>query len=227
MTDFISKLLIMKQIVRPIAWIIIALPIFSASCISNKTVLNKYYLIEWQAVSDDPEKGKGEEPVIDMNCEIQKIEVNSLIDRSQIINRSRSNEITYYQNHLWATRPSVAFTEAILHQLGASSLFRGVSARYSRDVPEFRFGTTIRQLEVIEKNHNFLAHLQMKFELIRNTDNTVLATHSFDRAETLSKRDLNLFAQTISQILHEELHIFISMLKQQGPEIQNRADGRD
>jgi ABC-type uncharacterized transport system auxiliary subunit len=206
---------------------IIALPIFWGSCISNKTVLNKYYLIDFQGVSAGQEDGNGEQPVIDMTCEIEKIEVNLLIDRSQIINRSRSNEITYYQNHLWATRPSVAFAEAILHQLEASSLFRGVSTRYSRDVPDFRFGTTIRQLEVIEEDHDFLAHLQMKFQLIRNADDMVLATHSFDRIEPLPKRDLNIFAQTISQILHEELHIFISQLRQQGPEIQNRADGRN
>lgn len=224
----------MRSILRPINFrssalsISLVLPLLAGGCISSKTVLNKYYIIELE--QPGPSVAENEEnraPVIDMNCEITEIEVSSLIDRSQIINRSRSHEITYYQSHLWATRPSVAFADVLLRKIEGSGLFRGVSDRYSRTLPDLRLGSAIRHLEVVEEDGDLMARLSMEFSLVRSRDNQVMVTHRFDRTEPLEKRDLNLFAQKISQILSEELNLLIAILKEEAPDIQETPEGSD
>lgn len=224
----------MRSILRPIKcrssllFISLILPLLAGGCISSKSVLNRYYLIELEEPGPSAaENDENRAPLIDMTCEIAEIEVGSLIDRSQIINRSRSHEITYYQSHLWATRPSVAFADVMLRQIEGSGLFRGVSDRYSRSLPDLRLWSAIRHLEVVEDNGEFMAHLSMEFTLVRIRDNQVMVKHSFDRTEPLEKRDLNLFAQKISQILSDELNLLIAILKEEAPDIQETSDDSD
>ncbi len=224
----------MRSNVRPIKWrssalfISLIFPLLAGGCISSKTVLNRYYLIELEEPGPFVEENEeNRTPLIDMTCEIAEIEVSSLIDRSQIINRSRSHEITYYQSHLWATRPSVAFADIILRQIDASGLFREVSDRYSRTLPDLRLSSAIRQLEVVEDDGEFMAHLSMEFSLVRTRDHQVMVKQGFDRTEPLEKRDLNLFAQKISQILSDELNLLIAILKEEAPDIQETSDDSD
>ena len=185
---------------------ILGLMILLTGCLSEKTVITKHYTIEW---SDDREGSEGEKPgVIPGRCDIDQIEISPLYEKTQIVNRSDTHEITYYKYHQWALRPSVAVMEVIRTYLEGAHLFESVSTRYSRAIPDYRFSTTIRQLEVIEQKNKFLAHLHIEFRIIDNSDGKILIEHSADRTEPLAEKDMNLFATAISDILVSELRAF-------------------
>jgi ABC-type uncharacterized transport system auxiliary subunit len=185
---------------------ILGLMILISGCLSEKAVITRHYTIEW---SDDREEPEGEEPgEIPGRCEIDQIEISPLYEKTQIVNRSDSHEITYYKYHQWALRPSVAVMEVIRTYLEGAHLFESVSTRYSRAIPDYRFSTTIRQLEVIEYKNQFLAHLHLEFRIVDNSDGSILIEHSADRTEPLAEKDMNLFATTISDILVSELRAF-------------------
>jgi len=148
-------------------------------------------------------------------CEIDQVEISPLYEKTQIVNRSDSHEVTYYKYHQWAIRPSVAVMEVIRTYLEGAGLFEDVSARYSRDIPDYRFSTTIRQLEVLESKNQFQAHLHLVFRIISNADGSILAEHRADRTESLAKKELNLFASAISEMLVSELRAFEVLIRNQ------------
>jgi hypothetical protein len=105
--------------------------------------------------------------------------------------------------------------EVIRKYLEGAGLFENVSARFSRAIPDYRFSTTIRQLEVIENKKQFLAHLHLEFRIINNADGNILLEHRADRTESLAKKELNLFASAVSHILVSELRTFEYMVREQ------------
>ena len=49
--------------------------------------------------------------------------------------------------------------------------------------------------------------------LILNTSDSILIRHQADRTEPLKKKDMNLFAREVSNILFEELEVFTELIR--------------
>jgi ABC-type uncharacterized transport system auxiliary subunit len=193
--------------------ITVGLLLLFTSCISEQTVTKKYYVISVQNDQADLDTIGFE--TIQGSCEIEQVEINPVYESNQIVNRSDSHEISYYKYHQWAVRPAVTIVELIKNYLDNNDIFQSVSSRYSRAIPNYRFGTYIHHIEVIESNDAFLAHINIEFKIIENSTNKVLLKHEADRTETLSIKDLNLFARALSNILLSELKAFTIMIKEQ------------
>ncbi|MEA3478622.1 MAG: ABC-type transport auxiliary lipoprotein family protein [Bacteroidota bacterium] len=193
--------------------ITVGLLLLFTSCISEQSVTKKYYVISVQNDQADLDT-IGFETILG-SCEIEQVEINPVYESNQIVNRSDSHEISYYKYHQWAVRPAVTIVELIKNYLDSNDIFQSVSTRYSRAIPDYRFGTYIHYIEVIESNDAFSAHIKIEFKIIENSTNQVLLKHEADRTETLSTKDLNLFARTLSNILLSELKAFTIMIKEQ------------
>lgn len=191
----------------------LGLMILISGCLSEKAAITRHYTIEWSGNLKEAEVSNTS--LIGGLCEIDQVEIGPLYEKTQIVNRSDSHEVTYYRYHQWAIRPSVAVMEVIRTYLEGAGLFEDVSARYSRDIPDYRFSTTIRQLEVLESKNEFQAHLHLEFRIINNADGITLLEHRADRTESLEKKELNLFASAISGILVSELRAFEYMAREQ------------
>lgn len=181
------------------------------SCMSEKTIALKYYVMEMPAdqLSNNPDPATG----INGVCEVDPTEINPILETNQIINRSNSHEITYYKYHHWAIRPSIAVNEMVQNRLKSSGLFKNVYTRRSRSIPDYRFLTSLNQLEVIENSDSFSAHVNLEFIIINNTDDQVILSHQTDRTKALEAKDLNLFVREVSQIIYDELNVFITMIE--------------
>ena len=192
---------------------VLGLMILLSGCLSEKAAVTRLYTIEWSGEQDEA-KLSDKSPIGGL-CEIEQVEVSPLYEKTQIVNRSDSHEVSYYKYHQWAVRPSVAVMEVIRNYLEGAGLFENVSERFSRDIPDYRFSTTIHQLEVIESKNQFQAHLHVEFRIINNADGSILVEHSADRTESLAKKELNLFAGTISDLLVSELETFEGLIRSQ------------
>ncbi len=177
---------------------------------SEKKIVRKYYTIEIPA--DQIPVPVDSISVINGNCEIDDVEVNLVYQRNQIVNRTSSHEVSYYIYHQWAIRPSDAIKEMIQEYLGSSGIFQSISTRYSRSIPDYRYWTSINNLELIEMNKSSLAHLNLEFRLIDNSNDQVILSHKADRVNPLKQKDINIFAIEVSNIICEELSIFSTMI---------------
>jgi ABC-type uncharacterized transport system auxiliary subunit len=179
---------------------------------SEKKIVMKYYTIEIPSgmvpVSFDSV------PVIKGSCQIDQVQVNQLYDKNQIVNRSGSNEVSFYKYHQWALRPSEAVKELVLEYVGSSGLFQSLTSGYSRSVPWYRFSTTLTRLELIEDNRSFSVSLDIEFRLIDNSDESVILRHEADRTKALKGKNLNLFAIEVSNIICGELSVFVKSIEE-------------
>ncbi|MDT8401762.1 MAG: ABC-type transport auxiliary lipoprotein family protein [Bacteroidales bacterium] len=181
------------------------------SCISERNVSRKYYTLEIpeekfivEADTIPPVPGK---------CEIGQVNINPVYDKSQIVNRNDSHEITYYMYHQWAVRPDEAIRELLRSYLKNKKLFEDISPRYSRSIPDYRMETLVDKLEIIENNKSFSAHVRIEFMLLLSKNDSILLTHQADVIEKLDTKDLNLFAGEVSNIIYRELEAFAGLIR--------------
>lgn len=186
---------------------------FLSACMSQKQPTSKYYVIE------KPDSLQvsifQQHSSIGGYCEILPVDVYPAYASQSIAKRRASNEIIYYSYNRWAVRPGESMTLLLEDYLDQASVFEGVSTRYWKIAPAFKLETTVFHLETLEENDEMLAHLSVRFKLLSNSDNEVLITHHADRKEELQQKDLNLYAKTVGELFHEELHQFSQKIMKQ------------
>lgn len=195
---------------KPILSFFIIVIFVLTGCFSEKKVERRYYTIEIPkdlipAKTDSISEVKG-------SCEIERVVVNDIYAKNQIVNKVRSNEISYFVYNQWAVNPSDAVTQLIGDYFEVAGIFQNISDRNRRSIPDFRFRTYIDNLELIETGKSFSAHLTLEFKLIGNSDNRTLVSYKADRVNPLEQKDLNLFAHEISSIIIQELNKFTGMI---------------
>ncbi len=110
----------------------------------------------------------------------------------------------------------LSFITAVINDnLSARNLFRQVGRRFWDGRPEYSLYTNVHQLEVIIKDKDFFAHLNIEFMLFDNKGDSVAVAHKANRELRLPEKSLNLMAKSISEILAEELNILSSKIEQQ------------
>jgi len=199
-----------KYIMKPYSIISVSFIILLISCMSEKTIIRKYYTLE--IPGDKYISVPDTSPVIPGKCEIGRVDINPVYGRNQIVNRNNSNEITYYMYHQWAVRPDEAIREVLHEYLQKRKLFETVSTRFNRSIPDYILETSVNDLEIIEIDKSFSAHVNVEFLLVLNSTDSILVQHKADRAEPLKQKNINLFASEVSNILFEELEVFANLI---------------
>ncbi|MBZ4676756.1 MAG: hypothetical protein JG782_1376 [Anaerophaga sp.] len=200
----------MKQKILPI----LIMTIILTGCGSQKTVVKKYYTLE------QPEKVSKpfvEDSVLfNARCEVGDVNVYPAYSSRRIVCRDDSHQIRYFGEHEWAVPPSTVLTPMIIDFLSAKNLFLRVSDRFWEHTPEYRLNTTVFEIEVgtAEGKKDFTTHLTLKFELIDTRSGTSILTHISNRKSTLEKRNLNLMAESISDLFYEELENFAQQIRE-------------
>lgn len=190
----------------------ISIILLLTSCMSEKTVVRKYYTLE---LPDDKNITASDTlSLIPGKCEIGRVNINPVYEKNQIVNRNKSNEITYYMYHQWAVRPDEAIMELLYKYMQGKRFFENLSTRYSRSIPDYRLETSINDLEIVEIDKSFSAHVNLDFSLILYSNDSILVRHQVDRSEPLQRKDMNLFAREVSNILYEELEVFTDLIKE-------------
>ena len=188
-----------------------------AACSSTKENISRYYVIE---IPDDSEiSDHSENPIWEGSCEIAPVEIYPAFATREIANRSGSHEIIYYRFHHWAVAPGETLTLLLENYLNRAYVFNRASTRFWKTQPGFKLETTVYQLEVVQQKEGLYAHLALEFKLFRNADNILLIRHEADLKQKLQEQDLNLFAETVGELFHEELKKFSRMISEKTADI--------
>jgi len=192
-----------------------------AACGATKENISRYYVIE---IPDDFQiPGNAENPMLEGSCEIAPVEIYPAFASREIANRSGSHEIIYYQFHHWAVAPGETLTLLLENYMNRASVFNRASTRFWKTKPGFKLETTIYQLEVINEKDGLSAHLALEFKLFRNPEEILLIRHEADRMQKLQEQDLNLFAETVGKLFHEELNKLSRAISERLPDLKKTA----
>lgn len=183
--------------------------IFFSAC-GKKSILRKYYILDFPV---EPDTVYAKTSLTDYVCEISTVKMPPAYGQHRIAVRQRSHEISYYHYHQWAMAPGEILTNLIEKKLQSSHIFISASRYMWRVIPNYQISTSVYQIEVMEIDDEYFAHLNMRLNLNDQADNIIAVTHQFDRIEPLEEADLNLFATLLSTILQEELTAFTGKIK--------------
>ena len=183
--------------------------IFLGAC-GKKSVLRKYYILDFPV---QPDTVYEKTSLTNYVCEISTAKMPPAYGQHRIAIRQRSHEISYFQYHQWAMAPSEILTNLIERKIQNSHVFSSASRYIWEVIPNYQISSSVYQIEVVENDDEYYAHLSMRLNLNDPAEKTIPVTYSFDRMEPLEERDLNLFATKLSSILQEELNTFVDKLK--------------
>jgi ABC-type uncharacterized transport system auxiliary subunit len=179
---------------------------------TRKTVERKYYLIEPPEIlpSDTtaiPPKFR------EKFCVILPARISPQYNKHRIAVRTGEKELSYYVYHQWAVAPREAFTRFVELEVQNAHLFQRAGTEVWKYNPEFQISLDVSYLEVQMDGEKAIAHLAARLDLIRQFDQQPVVSHHFDRFQPLPRRNLNLFAVTVSRMFHEELNLFIQKMR--------------
>lgn len=175
---------------------------FLWGCSNQKKVVNKYYVIELQKEEDSTVV---EHPLIDKYLEVPPVAVSAPYATNQIVNRSQSNEITYYVYHAWAVRPEDSFQKMMIRHFSQRSVFKDTNERFWKVTADYKLETNVYHIELISEKEDLIAHINLEFNVINNKSLETIITHKADIKKPLPQKDMNLFAASVSDIFHQEL----------------------
>ena len=190
--------------------VILLLSIVLIQSCSKKVVTRNYYVLEFPTQNKEIQKSK---PLVNESCEIFGVNIPPAFSQSRIAVRTRSHEISYYQNHLWAVAPGDLIVQLIEAYIQKENIFTKASQSIWKEVPIYRIYTYVQQIEAQDIDDELFAHLKMKIDLFNSADNSIVVSHQFERKELLEERDINLLAESLSKILQEELQQFTIKIK--------------
>ncbi len=178
---------------------------------STTTVVRKYYLLNTPGVQ--PDSSQNFQSLTTKYCEILPVEVANPFSTQRIAIRTSPNGITYYVYNSWAEPPGMALKRILENNIRHSGIFQGTNADFTRINPEYQIKAYVGFLEVVQEGETGYAHLQMDMRFLDTREQKVIFTHSFNRKLRLKKLNLDIFAENLDLILHEEINQFIREIK--------------
>ena len=176
-----------------------------AGCRTSQPVVYKYYLLEFNAgqMLEWPERIAG----IPASCEITTVQIAPAYSGSRIAVREASHQIRYFTFNEWAIRPEQGLTRIALDYLDAHRVFDTV--KHGRPVvpADYLLDTHVYHIELDARGEVFRARLHVEFQLT-DAAGTVIGTYSSDEYRTLPEKNVNGFAEAVSELFVDALHTF-------------------
>lgn len=180
--------------------------LFISGC-STPPVERNYYIINYSPVPQNPNL------ILDQplpyRVEVSNSRISRIYDRSQLVFRYSHHKIEYANNELWAVRLSSSIPDAITNHLVRYNTFATTQRDFLIERPHYEVVTSVNQLEMLQSELYFGAHISMDIFLRRTEDMEYIARHSFNRETELYSDNVEFFVQQISNIIKEETDIFI------------------
>ena len=185
-------------------------------CGSNKIAQKKYYLLEpaWETAITEHKSNA--------LCEVADIIIAPAFASTQIVLRDNTHQIQYFGQHLWAVRPQESILQLIINYLSDRQTFKQVSNRFWHNSPNYILNTKVHQLEVVQLEKEFYAHLNIEFYVIETKTDNIIVRHRADKQVKLKQKDLNLVAKAISKLLSDELIILTNQIENSISNIENK-----
>ncbi|MCK4546237.1 MAG: membrane integrity-associated transporter subunit PqiC [Candidatus Eisenbacteria sp.] len=174
-----------------------------------KVQSTKLYLMDYEPIIRQAEEARGPLPY---RVQVRDFKIPRTFDRTRIVYRYSPHELNYYRYYQWAVPPRVMITDLVEGHIAASGMFEIVRREFWDERPDYEITGTIAALEKFESGDFGGAHLAMKMELIRSSDNATVVAHEFDREVELRNPAMTFFAQKLSEILEGEVEIFLQAI---------------
>jgi uncharacterized lipoprotein YmbA len=173
----------------------------AAGC--GATPQRRYYTLSYPLESDRVTESR---PALHpVRLRIRPFHVALPYDRPQMVYRQSPYEFQYDPYRLWASKPQQMLREMIEQHVRATRLVLETTREFGDQPPAYELAADVRAIEEFDAGDAWYAHLSMRFDLIRFSDQSVIWHHEFDRKRRVHARNTVYVVRAMSEILREEM----------------------
>jgi len=185
----------------------------------------KYYLLDY--VPPVMEKDRLIEPY-PYSIQVQEFKIDRTYDNSRIVIRQSAHEVYYDRLSLWARRPPDAITALIINHIKALNLVTECKKTYLDSRPDYIISGIIHNIEKyvsdLPQNEFLRADLRISIQLIDTKTNKTVVSYEFKRYIPLYTESMSFFTKTLSDILKNEMTIFLRKVQDYFESLQNQQN---
>ena len=186
--------------------IIFLCSLFLIGC-ATKSVQRQYFILDYRPVLQDSTL-KIEKP-LPYKVQVRTMKIPRTFDRVGIVVRYSTHQLDYYRYQLWAIRPQIIVSDLIARHISNYKVFQSCQREFLEERPDFEIIGEIDAIEKFDNEAYTAAHLAMKLYLRTYDGYENILSHEFDREEEMPVFRMELFAKKLSDILREEVDVFI------------------
>lgn len=177
--------------------ILVFISINILSC--GKVPIKQYYVLNYLPSAPQSRINDGPYPY---TIRLKELSIEEAYNRPQIVYRQSPFELRYYFYRVWAVKPSRMITDLIHKHLVSANLVSSVIRRFDDGRnPEYELGGTIEALEEYDSEELWFAHLALRLDLTRLSDNRVIYTRRFDLRKRVYQRQPEFVIRELSAIM--------------------------
>ncbi|MEA2097140.1 MAG: DUF481 domain-containing protein [Candidatus Cloacimonadota bacterium] len=184
--------------------------IFLFGCMTRNIVPRNYFILEYYSHSEKDEL-RLDEP-FDQSVYIEDTKVPRTYNRNQIVVRHFGPRITYSDNNLWGVKLSKIIPDLIKKRFDGYNMFKNTQRELFTSDPDYVIDTKISNIEMYISETLYQARLNIDFTYRKKDTEKPLITHSANIERVLLKQDFDTFAQTINDIILDEIDRFAAKI---------------
>lgn len=158
----------------------------------------RYYVLDYVPEASAERLAKGPWPATLL---VRNFELGEAYLRSELAYRTSAHEILYRTRDRWALRPEHVVSDMVRKHMVAIRLFRTIQNQYEEDTPDWELRGNVLSLEEYRSTAGRFAHLELRFDLLRGTDNKVVWSRDFDLRREVKGEDPVLVVRALSSLL--------------------------
>ena len=144
--------------------------------------------------------------------QVHTMKISQTFDRVGIVVRYSTHQLDYYRYQLWAIRPQIVVSDLMAKHMSNYHVFQSCQREFLEERPDFEIIGTIDAIEKFDNQAYTAAHFAMHLYLRHYNSYENILSHEFDREEEMPSFRMELFAKKLSDILYEEVDIFIKKI---------------
>lgn len=178
------------------------LSVLLSGCYSNASNEYRYYLLDYvpEASRARLEKGPWLATVL-----VRNFEIAEAYHRPELVYRTSAHELRYRWRDRWALRPEHVVSDMVHKHLLQVRLFRTVQDQYEEHDPDYELRGRVLSLEEYVTASNSFAHLDMRLDFVRLSDNRVLWGQDIDVRQEVKGEDPVLVVRALSSLLEASM----------------------
>ena len=184
--------------------------IFLFGCMARNIVPRNYFILEYYSHSEKDEL-KLEKP-IEQSVYIEDTKVPRTYNRKQIVVRHFGPRITYSDNNLWGVKLSKIIPNLLKKRLDSYNMFKNTQRELFTSTPGYIIDSNINNIEMYISETLYQARLNIDFTYRKKDTENPLVVHSANIERVMLKQDFDTYAQTINEMLLEEIDKFAAKI---------------
>jgi len=132
--------------------------------------------------------------------------------RSEMVYRTSPQEIRYRPLDRWAVRPDHVVSDMVRKHLSAARIFRSVQSQYEENKPDYELRGRVVSLEEYVFGPLRFAHLGLRLDFVRMSDNSVLWGRDFDVRKEIPGDDRLAVVAALSGLLESSMDTAIGAM---------------